>query len=110
MSDKEVQSPTIKAFSKEPNLSDNHPMLFDHALLQHTDGDTKFAVGNLMALSAPDKGMKKTDAAVEIGKKVEDHGKPLTIEYIKIVRGILGESETNITRSTLFYESHNFIS
>ena len=85
---------TIEAFSKPPDLKeDENPMLFDHALLQHNDENIKFAVGNLMALSAPGKGMKKTDAAVKIGEQVEVHGKPLTKEYIKIVRRILDETD-----------------
>ncbi len=69
-------------------------MLFDHALLSTTKGekgDIPFTVGNLMALSAPGKGLKKntTENPKDLAANVNKHGPALTREFIKIVKNIL---------------------
>ena len=105
MLDEEMESSekiTIEAFSKPPDLKeDKNPMLFDHALLQHTDGDTKFAVGNLMALSAPGKGMKKKDGVVtsDLMANIDTHGKAITKEWIKNIKKAITESNGNLNET-----------
>ncbi len=105
MSGEETESPkkltTIEAFSKPPDLKTDNPMLFDHALLQHTDGDTKFAVGNLMALSAPGKGMKKEGGVVtsDLMAKIDEHGKAITKEWIKNIKKAITENNGNLNET-----------
>ena len=71
-------------------------MLFDHALLKGNMEGIDFTVGNLMALSAPGKGMKKntTTNAKTLSKNVNENGGKLTEEFIKIVKEILGYEGT----------------
>ena len=72
-------------------------MLFDHALLKGNMEGIDFTVGNLMALSAPGKGMKKntTTNAKTLSKNVNENGGKLTEEFIKIVKKIVGYKVEN---------------
>ena len=55
---------TISAFSVTPEegFIGKHSILFDHTLISKMDGDIKFRCGNAMALSAPSKGLPKSES------------------------------------------------
>ena len=90
-----------QAFLEDPDLTNDQAMLFYHALLQGKMGEMgemgeiNFTVGNLMALSAPGKGMKKfvegrDENKVKVySENIKNNGPKLTEEFIKIVKEIV---------------------
>ena len=94
-----------QAFLEDPDLTNDQAMLFDHALLQGKMGEMgemgeiNFTVGNLMALSAPGKGMKKfvegrDENKVKVySENIKNNGPKLTEEFIKIVKEIVNYKE-----------------